>query len=80
MVGILDIAGFESFVRNGFEQLCINLSNEKLQNHFNQDIFLKELEDYEAEGLQGLNVSFQDNAQVLDAIEGKGGAPNAVVN
>ncbi|KAL8432425.1 hypothetical protein Efla_000202 [Eimeria flavescens] len=73
VVGILDIAGFESFKTNGFEQLCINLSNEKLQHHFNQDIFMNEISDYQKDGLQNLKLSYQDNADVLDLIEGKGG-------
>ncbi|KAL8447777.1 hypothetical protein Emag_004185 [Eimeria magna] len=72
VVGILDIAGFESFKTNGFEQLCINLSNEKLQHHFNQDIFLNEISDYQKEGLQDLKLAYQDNADILDLIEGKG--------
>ena len=65
-IGILDIFGFENFQRNGFEQFCINLANEQLQHYFNQYIFSMELEEYQKEGLEGIDVSFKDNSNVIN--------------
>lgn len=72
-IGILDIAGFECFDMNSFEQLLINLSNEKLQQHFNRDMIITELEDYKREGMMDMKLDFADNAPILSLIEGKGG-------
>ncbi|CAE7325443.1 myoI [Symbiodinium natans] len=72
--GVLDIAGFESFEHNSLEQLFINLSNELLQKHFNEFFFRMELEEYEAEGVSvGVEVQYQDNSDIVEMINGKGG-------
>jgi myosin-5 len=71
LVGVLDIYGFESFKFNSFEQFCINLANEKLQQHFNQHVFKMEQEEYTKEAINWSYIEFVDNQDVLDLIEKK---------
>lgn len=71
LIGLLDIFGFESFPVNGFEQLCINYCNEKLQQKFTRDIFRTVQEEYKAEGLNLDDIKYDDNSDVLELIEGK---------
>ena len=73
IVGMLDIFGFESFVRNRFEQLCINYANEKLQQKFTEDVFRAVQDEYEAEGIALAEIQYDDNTDVLDLIEGRTG-------
>ncbi|XP_037079769.1 unconventional myosin-VI-like [Pollicipes pollicipes] len=72
-IGVLDIAGFEYFTINSFEQFCINYCNEKLQQFFNQRILRDEQTLYEKEGLGVKKISYVDNQDAIDLIESKGG-------
>lgn len=71
-IGVLDIAGFEYFTVNSFEQFCINYCNEKLQQFFNERILKDEQELYQREGLKVRKIEFVDNQDCIDLIEGKG--------
>lgn len=72
-INILDIFGFEVFKSNSLEQLCINYTNETLQNLFNDYIFEKEQKLYLDEGLNCENISFKNNDDTLNLIQGNNG-------
>lgn len=69
-IGLLDIFGFEIFVENSFEQVCINYCNEMLQNHFNFVVFTAEKNLYLQEGIVCETIEFRDNSEVIREIEG----------
>ena len=70
-VGLLDIFGFEIFKFNSIEQLCINYTNEKLQQLYIAYVFKAEEREFIKEGLEEYlcELNFQDNQPVIDLLD-----------
>nr|DAD49059.1 TPA_asm: hypothetical protein HUJ06_018996 [Nelumbo nucifera] len=80
---VLEAFGNAKTVRNNnssFEQFCINFTNEKLQQHFNQHVFKMEQEEYTKEEINWSYIEFVDNQDVLDLIEKKPGGIIALLD
>ena len=70
-IGILDIFGFENLEKNSFEQLCINLTNEKLQQFFIRKVLESEQRIYAAEGIpSSTDIPLPDCSETLGCIKG----------
>lgn len=68
---ILDIFGFEVFEKNGFEQLCINFTNECIQTLFNKYVFEEEIKLLEEEGVAHESITFQSNRHIINFFQSK---------
>ncbi|KAG5382573.1 hypothetical protein IGI04_034043 [Brassica rapa subsp. trilocularis] len=63
-----------------FEQFCINLTNEKLQHHFNEHVLKMEQDEYKKEEIAWNHIEFPDNREVLQLIEKKPGGIIALLD
>ena len=67
-ISILDISGFENLETNGFEQLFINITNEKIQQYYQGQIFERENQDYIHEGVDDSVFQYTSNSDLLALI------------
>eukprot|EP00794_Sanderia_malayensis_P012176 gene12176-13433_t len=67
-IGLLDMFGFEEFETNTFEQLCVNSANEQLHFFFTQHVFAWEKLEYDQEGIDGHNVEYPDNKDIINLL------------
>ena len=74
-IGLLDIFGFECFQKenNSIEQLCINYTNEQLQQLYIKDIFESDKMEFKKEGLEDklylLDATYKDNKDLIRLIK-----------
>ncbi|EOD24030.1 hypothetical protein EMIHUDRAFT_450657 [Emiliania huxleyi CCMP1516] len=68
-IGAVDIFGFECFPTNSLEQLCINFANEKLQKMFTQAVFESVLSEYQKEGIDVGDITYEDNKLLVELID-----------
>lgn len=70
-IGLLDIFGFECFLNNSLEQMCINFTNEKLQQLYISDVFKGEQNEYIKEGLKDDlgEIAYKDNQLIIDCMD-----------
>ena len=64
-IGILDLSGFEDMHRNGFDQLLINVANERLQFYFNEYLFSREQREMQEGGIDWSKIQYENNADIL---------------
>ena len=72
-IGLLDVFGFENFKMNSFEQLCINFTNERLQQLFMDCLIKREQAEYKREGISVAHIVYPDNSAQIALIDDKRG-------
>merc|ERR1719446_1666530 len=68
-IGTLDIYGFERLTVNSFEQLCINLANERLQQFFVEEVLQAEQAMYAKERINVNMFDLPDSKPVVTGIQ-----------
>lgn len=70
-ITVMDMFGFECYKKNGLEQLLVNTLNEQMQYHYNQRVYVWEMQEQQEEEIPFQTLQYYDNKPTIDELMSK---------